>query len=128
MVLLDPRDRVERFVLRARRAMAHSLVREHAQLLNDLGSGTFKVNVLVDTKTGEAEHSMRIELPSEEAFESFAARLRPFTMLKETVCWEMVLDALESLLSDETLAEVVDIDDLRKHWSNVVDGSHIHQS
>lgn len=128
MVLLDPRDRVERFVLRARKVMAHSLVREQMELLADLASGTIKVNVLVDKKTGESEHRVLMELPPEEAFESFAARLRPFTMRKETVYWEVVLDALESLLSEETLAEVVAIDDLRKHWSNVVDGSQMAQA
>ena len=108
--------------------MAHSLVREQMELLADLASGTIKVNVLVDKKTGESEHRVLMELPPEEAFESFAARLRPFTMRKETVYWEVVLDALESLLSEETLAEVVDIDDLRKHWSNVVDGSQMAQA
>jgi hypothetical protein len=107
--MLKPNERVERFVLRARRVMAHSLVREQMELLNDLGSGTLKVTVLVDKKTGESTTRGRIELPSEEAFESFAARLRPFTMRKEPVYWEVVLDALESLLSDETLADVIDI-------------------
>jgi hypothetical protein len=58
--------------------IAHSLVREHGQLLNDLGSGTVKVNIQVNKKTGEADHSIHMELPPEEAFESFAARVRPF--------------------------------------------------
>jgi hypothetical protein len=39
MPALDPRDRVERFVLRARRLLAHSLVREQSKLLGDLASG-----------------------------------------------------------------------------------------
>jgi hypothetical protein len=108
--------------------MAHSLVREQFQLLNDLASGTMKVNVLVDKKTGEVQTRVRMELPPEEAFESFAARLRPFLIRKEPVYWEVVLDALESLLSDGTLAEVVDIDDLRKHWSSVVEGSQVAQA
>ena len=108
--------------------MAHSLVREHGQLLNDLGSGTVKVNIEVKKKTGEANHSMHMELPSEEAFESFAARVRPFLMSKEPVYWAVVLDALERLLSKETLAEIVDIEDLRTHWSKVVEGSQIAQA
>jgi hypothetical protein len=108
--------------------MAHSLVREHGQLLNELGSGTFKMNIVVNTKTGEADHSVHMELPPEEAFESFAARVRPFLMSKEPVYWALVLDALEALLSDETLAEVVDIEDLRAHWSNVVEGSQVAQA
>jgi len=108
--------------------MSHSLVREHGQLLNDLGSGTVKVNIQVNKKTGEADTSMHMELPSEEAFESFAARVRPFLMSKEPVYWVVVLDALEALLSEETLAEVVDIEDLRAHWSNVVEGSQMAQA
>jgi hypothetical protein len=71
---------------------------------------------------------MMIELPPEEAFESFAARLRPFTMRKEPVYWELVLDALEELVSPETLAEIVDIDDLRKHWSTVAEGRKMAQA
>jgi hypothetical protein len=50
-----------------------------------------------------------MELPPEEAFESLAARLRPFTMRKEPVYWETVLDALEKLLSPEVLAEVMEL-------------------
>jgi hypothetical protein len=85
MPALDPRDRVQRFVLRARRVMVHSLVREHSKLLNELASGTIQVHVQVNKATGEAAHRFTMELPPEEAFESFAARLRPFTMRKEPV-------------------------------------------
>jgi hypothetical protein len=49
-------------------------------------------------------------------------------MSKEPVYWALVLDALEGLLSEETLAEVVDIEDLRAHWSNVVEGSQVAQA
>jgi hypothetical protein len=128
MPALDPRDRVQRFVLRARRVMAHSLVRERLQLLNDLASGTVKVRVLVDKKTGDSEHRMMMELPSEEAFESFAARLRPFTMRRESVYWELVLDGIEALVSEETKTEVIDIEDLRDHWRTVVEGAKMAQA
>jgi hypothetical protein len=40
MPALDARDRVQRFVLRARKMMAHSLVRDNFDLLNDLAAGT----------------------------------------------------------------------------------------
>jgi hypothetical protein len=49
-------------------------------------------------------------------------------MSKEPVYWAVVLDALEKLLSKETLAEVVDIEDLRNHWKNVVEGSQVAQT
>jgi hypothetical protein len=125
---LDPRDRVQRFVLRARKMMAHSLVRENFDLLNDLAAGTFRATIEVNTKTGEGTAMLKKTLPPEEAFESFAARLRPFTVGKETVYWSAVLDALEKLLSKETLAEIVDIDSLREHWKRVVEGSNVAQA
>jgi hypothetical protein len=99
MPALDPRDRVQRFVLRARKMMAHSLVRENLNLLNEFASGTLKATIEVNKKTGESNATLNMELPPEEAFESFAARLRPFTSGKESVYWAAVLDALEKLLS-----------------------------
>lgn len=128
MPALDPRDRLQRFVLRARKMMAHSLVQENFDLLDDLASGTFKATIEVNKKTGESKGTLNMELPSEEAFESFAARLRPFTTGKESVYWAAVLDALEKLLSKKTLAEVVDIDGLREHWKRVVEGSNVAQA
>jgi hypothetical protein len=122
---LDHRDRVQRFVLRARRVLAHSLVRDNMDLLNDAAHGTFHVNVEVNTKTGEGKHRFKRDLPPEEAFESLAARLRPFVMRKESVYWAVVLDSVEQLLSKETLAEVVDIPSLREYWSTVVEGSQV---
>lgn len=59
--------------------------------------------------TGEAKHRLQMKLPPEEEFESFAARLRPFVKRKESVYWAVVLDALEKLLSEETLADLVDM-------------------
>lgn len=123
MARLAPRQRVEKFVLRARKVMAHSLVREHMDLLNELGSGTVKVRVLLNRNTGATEHRILMDLPPEEAFESFAARLRPFTMLKEPIYWEAVLDAIGELVSEDTKAEVVDLDGLREHWSRVLKGN-----
>jgi hypothetical protein len=74
-------------------------------------------------KTGEGTHPFRWNLPPEEAFESLAARLWPFVMCKESVYWEVVLDAVEKLLSKETLAEVGDTPSRREYWSAVVEGS-----
>jgi hypothetical protein len=99
MPALDHRDRVQRFVLRARRVLAHSLVRDNMELLNEAASGTFHVNVELNMKTGEGWHRFKRNLPPEEAFESLAARLRPFVMRKESVYWAVVLDSVEKLLS-----------------------------
>lgn len=125
---MDARERVGRFVLRARKLNEHSLLRDHQELMNQLASGTIQVRVQINMTTGEAQHKVQIELPIEEQFESFAARVRPFTMRKEPVYWEVVLDALESLLSAETLAEVVDIQGLRDQWSNVLQGTQVTQA
>ena len=125
MPALDPRDRVQRFVLRARRVMAHSLVRDHFDLLSKTAQGTFTVHVEWNHVTGEGKHRLQMKLPPEEQFESFAARLRPFVMRKESVYWAVVLDAVEKLLSKETLANLVDMQTLRDYWSEVVDGSQV---
>ncbi|MGB6764166.1 hypothetical protein [Mycobacterium sp.] len=125
MPALDPRDRVQRFVLRARRVLAHSLVRNHLDLLSKTAQGTFTVHVEWNQGTGEGKHRLQMKLPPEEQFESFAARLRPFVMRKESVYWAAVLDALEKLLSKETLADLVDMQTLRDYWSEVVEGSQV---
>lgn len=125
MPALDPRDRVERFVLRARRVLNHSLVREHLDLLTDAAQGTVTIYMELNHATGEAKHRLRAKLPIEEQFESFAARLRPFVLRKESVYWEVVLDALEQTLSRETLADLVDMSTLRSYWSEVVEGSRV---
>ncbi|BBX64755.1 hypothetical protein MSAS_39290 [Mycobacterium saskatchewanense] len=123
MPAMNDRERVERFVLRARRVMEHSLVREHQPLLNKLLQGSVDVRVEHNLKTGEATHTLKLELPPEELFESFAARLRPFTSGKEPVYWASVLNSIERLLSRETRAEIVDIDSLRGPWKAVVEGT-----
>jgi hypothetical protein len=79
-------------------------------------------------KTGDSKHRLQMTLPPEEQFESFAARIRPFTIGKEPVCWSSVLDALEKLLSAETLAELVDIDGFRAHSQERVEGSKAAQA
>lgn len=46
-------------------------------------------------------------------------------MSKESVYWAVVLDALEKLLSEETLADLVDVPTRRDLWSEVVQGSQV---
>jgi hypothetical protein len=108
--------------------MAHSLVREQTKLLEDSAAGNFQLRILVNKETSESEVRLMIELPPEEAFESFAARVRTFTIRKEPVYWELVLDALERLVSPQTLAEIIDVDDLREHWSTVGEGAKMAQA
>ena len=39
-----------------------------------------------------------------------------------------MLDALEKLVRPETLAEIIDVDDLRNHWSTVAEGKKMAQA
>jgi hypothetical protein len=121
-------DRLERFVLRARRVMAHSLYREHMDLLQQVADGTFKIITIRNTDTGVHEQRLVMELPPEEAFESFVARLRPFTMRDELVYWENVLDAIEGMTPQETLDGVIDVGQLRESWAGVTQGKKTAQA
>ncbi len=76
-------------------------------LLQEVADGTFKVETIKDPETGTYEQRLLVELPPEEAFESFAARVRPFTISDEPVNWALVLDAVEGLTPQETLDEVI---------------------
>lgn len=116
------RDRLERFVLRSRKVMAHSLIRDRMKLLQAVADGTFKFQVTKDPETGEREQRFLLELPDEEALESFAARLRPFTIRDERVYWEAVLDAIADLTPQDLLDEVIDIEDLRKVFADITTG------
>jgi hypothetical protein len=105
----DVDDTLSRFVLRARRIAAHSLVQDRAELLRH-AEGSFK-------GTLDTSGNMTIvqELPeSEEAFESLAARLRPLTIAREPIYYAKVLSALEPLASDE---EQDRIEELRRAWT-----------
>ncbi len=89
-------DVLNRFVLRARRIAAHSLVLDRAKLQSH-ASGSFRGTI--DT-TGKM--TMVQELPDdEEAFESLAARLRPLTVRSEPIYFVKVFAALEAVQSAE---------------------------
>ncbi|MDP7725207.1 hypothetical protein [Mycobacterium sp. TY814] len=100
-------------------------MREQLDLLSSAAQGAVKVQVEWNHVTGDVKHRLQMTLPPEEQFESFAVRLRPFVMRKESVYWAVVLDALEQLLSKETLAELVDMQTLRAYWTEVVEGTKV---
>jgi hypothetical protein len=122
------RDRLERFILRARRVMAHSLVQDHKELLQAVADGTFKIKTIKASETGEYEQRLLFELPPEEAFESFAARLRPFTIRDELVYWENALDAIENLAPQEICDEIIDLEGLRAAFTGVTQGRQTAQA
>lgn len=111
-------DTLSRFVLRARRIAAHSLVQDRAELLRH-AEGSF-------SGTLDTSGNMTIvqELPdSEEAFESLAARLRPLTVAREPIYYERVLSALEPFASDEDHDR---IKELRRAWTAAeIQGSQV---
>lgn len=102
---LDDLTVLARFVIRARRVEAHSLVQDEETLLG-YAKGTFKVTLGFD---GAA--TIRRPLPeNEEEFESLVARIRPLTLKSEPIYYAKVLGALERLLercspSAEVLSE-----------------------
>ena len=118
-----PQSTVEGFILRARRIMAHSLIREQAELMQQLHSGQVKVLVTKNLKTGEESHRVRIDYPPEEAMESLASRVRPLILRKEAIYYEKVLNALEEMVGSDRLNEEIDVPWWHQNWREVIEGS-----
>lgn len=86
-------DVLSRFVLRARRVKAHSLVSDWDGLLRQAHGG-FDGHLDV---TGQMTITRRLP-EDEEVFESLASRVRPLTVKSEPVYYAKVFDALDELL------------------------------
>lgn len=94
---LTPQQIIERFVIRARRVKAHSLVQSgqvenYATLsktitMGEDGTTTIHDNILAD----------------EEALESLAARLRPLIVDKESIYFKKVISAIRNCVSNAAL-------------------------
>jgi hypothetical protein len=96
---------LEMFVLRARRVREHSLVKTQAQLLARLGRGDTTFRVEQNIKTGESKTYLVQDFPDEEAMESLATRVRPFTLGDtEDVSYGNVLDAIKELATEADIA------------------------
>lgn len=102
-----------RFVLRARRVAAHSLVQDRTTL-PDHARNEFRG--IVD-ESGKVSITRRLP-PDEEIFESLAARVRPLTLPSEPIHYVKVFEALDRQLSaagtESTLRERME--ELRKAW------------
>lgn len=114
---------IEGFLLRSRRIMAHSLIREQADLMARLHDGTVKISVTRNVKTGDESHRIKIEYPPEEAMESLASRVRPLILKGEPIYCLKVLNALEEAVGTEALNEEIDLDWWREEWKTIIDGS-----
>jgi len=90
---ISDQETVERFVLRARRVSAHSLMQDResiAKLMQD----NFTLRMALD---GTATLSR--SLPADqEIFESLAARVRPLTLESESIFYKKVLAAVKRMI------------------------------
>jgi hypothetical protein len=118
-----PRAVIEAFLLRARRVQAHSLIRDHADLMQKLQRGEVKLTATRNETTGESSHRIRVEYPSEEAMESLASRVRPLILRGEPIYYDKVLDALERLVGAGRLDEEIDLSWWRNAWNEVTDAN-----
>lgn len=118
-----PQDIIEGFLLRTRRIMAHSLIREQADLMSRLHTGEIKIQVTLDTKTGEETYRKRVEYPSEEALESLASRVRPLILSGEPIYYAKALDALAELVGADILNDEIDLDWWHRYWNEAVDAN-----
>jgi len=90
------RERVERFVLRARRIEAHSLAEDLDKLIA-LGQAKMNFEVFVNNETEEVVATKGSqELPPEEQLESLAARVRPL-LLNDDLLYYAVLKSMKTL-------------------------------
>ncbi len=95
-----PQEVLERFVIRARRVKAHSLVQD--------GSvekyAKTQMTVSFSMTTG-ATTIKDVVVPDEEVFESLATRLRPFIVQSEPIYLPNVFAAIRSFVPADTLGE-----------------------
>jgi len=117
-----PQAVIEAFLLRARRVLAHSLIREQAELMSKLHTGQFTLAVTVN-KTGEETYRLQAEYPPEEALESLASRVRPLILGSEPIYYEKVLNGLEELIGAAKLNNEIDLAWWHGYWREVIDAN-----
>lgn len=118
-----PQATVEAFLLRARRVLSHSLIREQAELMAKLNDGQIDMTITVNRKTGEKTYRLQIEYPPEEALESLASRIRPLILASDPIYYEKVLNALEELIGTDKLNEEIDLPWWHNYWREVIDAN-----
>lgn len=93
---LEARDILRRFVIRARRVEAHSLVQ------NNSVEKYVKPSMTISYKEGQPTRIKYI-MPDQEIFESLAARTRPCILESEPVYLEKVFRSIDMLLDGKQL-------------------------
>ncbi|MFI5590033.1 hypothetical protein ACIA5G_33650 [Amycolatopsis sp. NPDC051758] len=114
---ISDQETIERFVVRARRIAAHSLMQDResfAKLMQD----TFTLRMQLD---GTATFSR--SLPADqEIFESLAARVRPLTLESESIFFAKVLAALKRMIKAAPAAgsrELEQLTELTSSWATM---------
>lgn len=97
--VLSSQEIIERFVTRARRVEAHSLVKS-----GDIEHYAEPKMTLSISEAGEVKIQHHV-CTDEEAIESLATRLRPFIVKSEPIYLSKVLDAISSSVPVESFAE-----------------------
>lgn len=95
---IEARDILRRFVIRARRVEAHSLVQNHAV------EKYVKPSMTVNYKEGQPTR-IKYAMPDQEIFESLAARTRPCILGSEPVYLDKVFRSIDMLLGERRLTD-----------------------
>jgi len=111
-ILDGHRRRIEAFVRRARRVEAHSLLTD-LRRFQGWADGTTEIGPIDGVLT------MTQEVPPEEAFESLAARCRPFLLQRDPIHWASVLKSLRAFLKDDVVFGP-GMESLRDSWGTAL--------
>lgn len=104
-------ERLEKFILRARRVESHSLVRS--------GKARYFASEPVEFQNiGSVSDVALFKYPNEELLESLAARVRPFVLKSESLFFPTIIEALDVELSssEKTETQIKIIEELHR-WS-----------
>lgn len=123
MAGMKDRETLRRFVLRARRVHAHSIVQDWDELLRH-AHGSFDGHLDL---AGQMTITRRLPA-DEEVFESLASRVRPLTVKSEPVYYVKVFDAIERLIGEADVEDALRarLRDLRRAWdASEIQGTQI---
>lgn len=123
MAGMKDRETLRRFVLRARRVHAHSIVQDWDELLRH-AHGSFDGHLDL---AGQMTITRRLPA-DEEVFESLASRVRPLTVKSEPLYYVKVFDAIERLIGEADVEDALRarLRDLRRAWdASEIQGTQI---
>lgn len=120
---ISDEETLRRFVLRARRVRAHSIVQDWDELLRH-AHGSFDGHLDL---AGRMTITRRLPA-NEEVFESLASRVRPLTVKSEPVYYVKVFEAIGRLIDDADVDDALRtrLRDLRRAWdASEIQGTHV---